>query len=204
MKRLDIAGLRTGMLSVLHRDAADRCNWIARCDCGCEVSRRTNALRSGRAQSCMSAGCRLAIVRANLKTHGLTDTPEYVSWSSMIQRCTNSKRRGFRHYGGRGISICDQWRHSFETFLADMGPRPDGTSIDRIDVDGNYEPSNCRWATDAQQARNRTNRKLRPHQIAQIRWLVSVGMPKTGIGEVFGVSDSMVYAIVMGQTWVTP
>ena len=82
-------------------------------------------------------------------------TPEYIAWGSMRQRCGNPKSQSFHHYGGRGISVCEQWQ-SFEQFLADMGPRPDGMSLDRYpDVNGNYEPKNCRWATNADQARNK-------------------------------------------------
>jgi hypothetical protein len=76
----------------------------------------------------------------------------------MITRCTNAKEAKWKRYGGRGISICDRWRYSFENFLADMGEKPPGLSIDRINNDGNYEPGNCRWATPKEQANNKTQR----------------------------------------------
>ena len=89
--------------------------------------------------------------------HRMYGTPTYRSWASMIQRCTNEKRHNYAYYGGRGITVCVRWR-DFDAFLADMGERPDGTTLDRIDNEGNYEPGNCEWATPKQQSNNRRPR----------------------------------------------
>lgn len=95
-----------------------------------------------------------SVVLSN-KTHGMTKTPTYNSWSNMIQQCTNPKATCYSKYGAKGITVCARWRGSFDNFLADMGERPTGTTIDRVNPTGNYEPGNCRWGTALQQAHNR-------------------------------------------------
>jgi hypothetical protein len=95
-------------------------------------------------------------------SHGMSGSPEYRCWESMIRRCTNPKSTDFKNYGGRGITICDRWRASFEAFYADVGSRPSPDhSLDRYpDVNGNYEPGNVRWATRTDQARNRRSNRI--------------------------------------------
>lgn len=94
------------------------------------------------------------------RTHGMRDSDEYRIWRHMRSRCENERMPAFDRYGGRGIVVCERWL-DFANFLADMGPRPTkGHSLDRIDVDGNYEPGNCRWATEHEQQRNRRDTRL--------------------------------------------
>jgi hypothetical protein len=113
-----------------------------------------------------------------VKSHGFTDSPTYRSWTSMYTRCNNSKAVQFKYYGGKGIKICARWRR-FENFLADMGIRPQGTSLDRIDNTKDYEPSNCRWASRSEQSRNRSmNVKLTYMGRTQIvsEWADEIGL----------------------------
>jgi hypothetical protein len=132
--------------------------WLCRCKCGIERKISGSSLASGGSKSC---GC---LVRDEMKkgshrrTHGGCGTPEYGVWNRMLDRCRNVNNKSYKHYGGRGIKVCDRWLKSFSNFLADMGVRPSSKySIDRIYNNGNYEPNNCRWATQKQQIRNTRN-----------------------------------------------
>ena len=129
--------------------------FLCKCDCGNEKKLFLVNLRAGTTKSC---GC-LKKYLDKKGTHLKTGSREYRSWGSMKQRCTNKNAKEYNNYGGRGIKICEEWLDNFETFYKDMGDRPEGTSIDRIDNNGNYTLGNCRWSTRKEQQNNMRNVK---------------------------------------------
>lgn len=166
-------------LTVLRFNSKDKHGlniWLCKCGCGKLISVRGNALKSGKKRSC---GCLNG-------RHGLSGTTEYSAWKGIITRCRWEKYYQWKNYGGRGIRVCKRWSR-FENFIADMGFKPGAEySIDRIDVNGDYEPSNCRWATHKQQAQNRRNNIF-----------IELGGDKKTVAEwsdLYGVKAATVYA----------
>ncbi len=176
-KPLDLAGQRFGRLTAI-RDvgrSGRKVLWECRCDCGAIRSVTSARLRSGGTKGC---GC---VNRGNARhgAAGLVKTSEYRSWLAARRRCMNPTDKDYPRYGGRGITFCERWNR-FEDFLADMGTRPPGTSIDRIDNAGNYEPGNCRWATTIEQARNKRGLALITHggeTLCLSEWAERLGLP---------------------------
>lgn len=140
-------GMRFGSLTTVRR--LDGRKWLLACDCGRErIGHATNIYKM------KSCGCHLVGAHPN-QTHKMTGTGTYQSWSAAKTRCHNKANPKYKSYGALGISMCDEWRNSFEAFYRDMGPRPPGHTLERNDVRKNYEPSNCRWIPAAQQAENK-------------------------------------------------
>ena len=164
---IDLKGNKYGRLIVIDRFASNSSclKWLCRCECGKEKIVRGSDLKNGHTKSC---GCLHKEIVANIlsetcnaNAHGKSRTRLYNIWNSMRSRCYNSKNSSFKYYGGRDITICDEWREDFQCFenWALQNGYADNLSIDRIDVEGNYEPSNCRWATPKEQANNKRNKK---------------------------------------------
>ena len=145
-----------GELTTITRLANQRrSRYSCRCKCGMLISVEGYALTSGRQSSC---GCKTYSANKRKATGCHGDHELYTTYHGMKTRCTNPRSKDYKNYGGRGISVCSEWDASFELFVHDMGTRPDGCSIDRIDNDGNYEPNNCKWSTKTEQASNRRPR----------------------------------------------
>ncbi len=178
-KLIDLTGQRFVRLLVLERVSkgsykTSNSMWKCVCDCGHFRTVSSSNLKSGKAKSC---GCLRAEMTSKMargnkfkkSKHGLSGSRIYNSWSSMISRCKHQSSGSYKDYGGRGILVCDRWsdhKNGFQNFLSDMGERPEGMTLDRINNDGNYEPENCRWATPKEQISNRRAYKIVPGELS--------------------------------------
>ena len=182
MKLNDLTGQRFGRLTVIERACPEKKGkvyWICRCDCGNYSIVQSGNLKSGNTTGC---GCmKIEGAKEANTTHGQTGTRLYKAWDSMRQRCNNPKKDHYKDYGGRGITVCDEWQNDFQAFYdwsMDNG-YAENLTLDRIDADGNYCPENCRWATVKAQQNNRRNNHLityngETHTIAE--WSEIVGV----------------------------
>lgn len=180
---IDMLGKKYGRYTVIARAkrpnyaSEKRAYWRCLCECGEERILAGKSLRNGNSKSC---GCAVTekLVAFNT-THGMCHRKEYKIWENMKTRCTNPKNEMYRYYGGRGIFVCDSWKHSFAEFYKDMGKCPPGMSIDRIDNNGDYKPENCRWADTETQRNNRSNNNLITYQdktLSIAQWSRNIGI----------------------------
>lgn len=185
MATKDLSGTKVGRLTLLSRAGvvvsargSRSYRYNCKCDCGTGLVVRSANLSSGNTKSC---GClhkeSTSLART---THGASHTPEHNTWDSMHRRCYDPSNASYQRYGGRGIKVCKRW-HKFENFLADMGERPEGKSLDRYpDNDGNYEPGNCRWATSTEQSWNKRGVVLYSYDGVTMpsgHWAKKLGVP---------------------------
>lgn len=212
-RKLDeLGGRRFGRLCVLGREGIEnrQPTWRCKCDCGNEIVTYGNGLRRGSVKSC---GCLVADNNRSLRErHGHARkgerSPTYRTWLAMRDRCEKSDNGTYHRYGARGIKVCERWQ-LFDNFLADMGERPPGLTIDRIDPERGYEPGNCRWATYSEQRRtarweahlgsDHHNAKLTEEDVRQIR--ASPEVPGVKLARAYGVGPSVICGIRKRRTW---
>jgi len=200
--RSSLIGKRFGRLVVIGLDGVDNGHnrrWLCKCDCGNEKVILGTLLKNGKTQSC---GC----LKKELKscwnvTHGQTGKTTYRIWDGMRNRCHNPKNPQYKHYGAKGIKVCDKWQ-KFTGFFDDMGERPKGLTIERIDSSGNYEKSNCKWATWTENLRNRSCVKLDIKKAQEIRKLLKGGKTTQGkIAKAYNVDPSIISNINTNKYW---
>lgn len=187
-----LAGQRFGRWVVVKEAerAGGKRYWHCLCDCGKEAAVQQGNLLSKRSKSCGCVSLQQTIERCT--THGMSKLPVYIAWAGMLSRCTNPNQPAFKRYGGRGIKVCKRWQ-KFENFIADMKLPPKGMTLDRIDNNGDYKPSNCRWATLEQQARN----------TAKNRWLTYKGRKQclADWSKELGLASSTLYRRLAACGW---
>lgn len=187
LRPLQLEGRTFGYLTVIRRHGSDKrgqSTFECACECGEKAVVRGKSLVNGDTRSC---GCAWkSLIGKGRAIHGMSDSREFRIWSGMIDRCYRAKSAAYRKYGARGIFVCDRWRagrgEGFSNFLADMGPAPDGMSLDRKNNDGPYSPENCRWADPKTQARNSRNTRLVTYR--------GITAPISEICELFGADYS--------------
>lgn len=203
-KLIDRTGHVYGRLKVISRfdcgpaSKGRRTMWSCLCECGSETVSTGHELASGDTTSC---GCFQRESTADRhRLHGMTRTPTYRSWQAAKERCYNPKNDRYSAYGAKGVTVCDRWRGSFDAFLEDMGERPAGLTLDRRNPLGNYDPDNCRWASNSEQVRNKRTSVEWMGEITTITDLaLLVGVPRTSLNKLvkmgMPVADAVAQAV---------
>lgn len=158
---IDMTGKKYGnSIAIRHvgKSSGRQYTWLFACACGEEYVAVGSEVRRGSINECPSCAAKRKL--NSVTTHGKTKSPEYAIWTAMKSRCYNKNTIHYADYGGRGIKVCDKWKNSFENFFIDMGYKPNGMTIDRINNDGDYEPKNCKWASRLEQSNNKRNNRI--------------------------------------------
>jgi hypothetical protein len=195
-----LVGQRFGRLTViseeLNRNKYGQVVWLCQCDCGNQTTCSTNLLNRGTKQSC---GC---LALESKTKHGMSKTREYSIWHNMINRCNDQNNLD---YGGRGITVCESWKgeSGFENFIKDMDfPPTDEHSIDRINTNGNYEKSNCKWSLQKEQVRNRRTNKLTEELVDEIKFKYATGKYSYAeLGRLYNCDSTHIRRIIIGERW---
>lgn len=200
--QLDISGEKFTLLTAIKKleSKGRQTVWLCRCDCGKEKVVETRNLRGGLTKSCGCASNQMRSENSGSATHRLSGSPTYKSWLMMKTRCDNEKYDLYQYYGGRGIKYCERWKE-FENFYADMGERPVDGTLDRIDINGDYTPENCKWSTRHEQLMNRNNTlefEFQGVKHTLVEWAVMIGerrerlylrMYRTGVWDIAEVFE---------------
>lgn len=192
-KLVNLGGLRFGRWLVLQRTSDAR--WLCVCDCGRQFPIRGNHLTSG-----ASKGCHFCARKTHGHASNGTMTQTYRIWSYVMTRCHNPNNHAFPRYGGRGILVCAEWR-SFDGFLRDMGERPAGAQIDRIDNNLGYQPGNCRWVTPLEQQRNKRTVKLNTEAVKVMRHCAARGVSHGLLARLHGINHSTASNVLSRKSW---
>lgn len=204
--RVDLTGQKFGDWTVvgrgIPRGSAGR-RWLCRCICGAENEVRRVTLQAGKSKGCGCGAGKLIVERQT--THNMSKTPEYRVWLAMRQRCSNPNTTKWHLYGGRGITVCERWDKSFQAWIDDMGPRPEGHSIERVDGDGNYEPGNCIWAPIKSQNRNTARNRFLTHAgetLTVAEWAERMGVGYSALSnrirDGWSVEDALTIPVARG------
>lgn len=199
---IDLTGDRFGRLTVKYRVERNKkgdSKWLCECDCGQIVKVLANHLKAGHTKSC---GClRSEVSKQRMTTHGMRETQTYRSWAGMKTRCLNPNEPRYKDYGGRGIKVCKSWLNSFEKFLADMGERPSGLTLDRENNELGYFKENCKWSSRKEQSRNRRSVKFNEPNVRLIRERLRNGEKQNLLAKKYKVATTTINAIAKNTNW---
>lgn len=201
MRFIDPTGRRYGRLVIVRTSGRDEKNRIlieCNCDCGVTITRYYRRVTNGNCRSCGCLDREISPFRN--RVHGMRYSDTYRTWANMKDRCLNPNCGSYKHYGMRGIAVDSEWM-AFPNFLRDMGEKPIGLSLDRINNDGPYTKNNCRWAGAKVQGRNRRSSILDAHKANRIREFARSGSPTRELSELFGVKICTIQQVIRGDTW---